>query len=104
MFDGIIANPPYIPSGRVDQLPLEVRQEPRESLDGGADGLRDVRELLEEAPGRLRPGGLMALECGEDQVDSILGEIRAAPWVGEVRPLHDLAGRSRGVVINRTES
>jgi release factor glutamine methyltransferase len=45
----LVANLPYIPSARIEQLDLGVREhEPRLALDGGSDGLRLIARLLEE--------------------------------------------------------
>jgi len=103
-FDGLIANPPYIPTAQVDRLPLDVRREPRLSLDGGADGMRHLRELLREAPRLLAPAGLMALECGEEQVEPLGERVCAAGWSQEVVPLRDLAQRPRGLLIVKRDS
>ena len=100
--DGILSNPPYVPSAHVDHLPLDVRQEPRESLDGGENGMRDLFQVLDQAPRVLASGGVLALECGEDQVGTLVQAARQTAWVGTVDPLHDLASRPRGVVITRT--
>ena len=97
--DGVISNPPYIPSAQVDRLPLDVRQEPRLSLDGGADGLDTLRALLAEAPRALHPGGLIALECGEQQVSELLQIVSGMAWVERATPVHDLADRPRGVLV-----
>ena len=96
--DGIVANPPYVPSAHVDRLPPDVRQEPRGSLDGGPDGLRDVRHLISEAKRLLAPGGLLAMECGEDQVGEALRLVRQGGWARRATPLMDLAQRPRGVL------
>jgi len=98
--DAIIANPPYIPSRQVDRLPCDVRQEPRMSLDGGHDGLRDLLQLLQEAQHLLRPGGLLAMECAEDQMDALIQVASAASWVEQVTPLRDLAARPRGILLD----
>jgi release factor glutamine methyltransferase len=69
-FDLIVSNPPYIPSDEFPNLQPEVRDfEPRKALDGGLDGLEVIRRILEEAPGFLRPGGLLLLEIGEGEAD-----------------------------------
>ena len=39
LFDGILTNPPYIPTGDIRGLAEEVRHEPMTALDGGRDGL-----------------------------------------------------------------
>jgi len=97
-FDGIISNPPYIPSGDVDCLPSEVRCEPRLSLDGGRGGLRDLARVLEEAPRLLAPDGLLVMECGEEHVPVLVQRLRQSTWVRRATPLDDLAGRARGVL------
>jgi release factor glutamine methyltransferase len=101
-FDGVIANPPYIPSAQVDRLPLDVRQEPRGSLDGGSDGFRDALHVMDRVPEVLRPDGVLVMECGEDQVERLAKTAAAGTWVGPTRRITDLAGRPRGVVITRS--
>lgn len=98
-FDGIISNPPYVPSGEVDRLPLDVRQEPRLSLDGGPDGLGELRHLLAEAPRLLSSEGVVVLECGEAHVEPLCRMARSASWVESAKPLEDLARRPRGVLL-----
>jgi len=63
-YDVIISNPPYEPSAHVDALPPEFQQEPRMSLDGGADGLDIIRKLLRQARERLVPRGIVMIEVG----------------------------------------
>lgn len=101
--DGIISNPPYVPSEDMDRLPLDVRREPCMSLDGGAEGMRDVWSLIEETPRVLLPGGVLALECGEEQVPRLVERLAASAWVKSVIPVADLAGRPRGVLAHRCE-
>ena len=98
-FDGLVSNPPYIPSDDVRRLPLDVRQEPHVSLDGGADGFDALRILLADASRLLLPGGVMVLECGETQVETLLAMAAAQSWVEQGHPLRDLADRPRGVLI-----
>jgi release factor glutamine methyltransferase len=72
-FDIITANPPYIPSGDIGRLPLDVRRgDPREALEGGRDGLRFHRRLAREADGYLNAGGCLVVEMGYDQRKAIV--------------------------------
>jgi len=103
-FDGIIANPPYIPTARVDRLPLDVRHEPRLSLDGGPDGMRDLSQLVTEVPRLLAPGGLCVLECGEDHAAKLLTNLTRRAWVDVAEVVHDVAGRPRGILCARKSS
>ena len=100
--DGIIANPPYLPSGQVDRLPPDVRQEPRGSLDGGPDGLRDLCYIMTAAARVLAPDGVLVMECGEEQVEFLVRSAAAAAWVKTAQPLRDMAGRPRGILVSRT--
>ena len=99
--DGIVSNPPYIPSDELTRLPRDVQHEPRASLDGGADGTRDLLQLLREGPDRLNAGGILALECGEEQVAVLQKEAQAMTVFDAIQPVRDLAGRPRGLVLLR---
>ncbi|MBM5817125.1 MAG: peptide chain release factor N(5)-glutamine methyltransferase [Cyanobacteria bacterium K_Offshore_surface_m2_239] len=69
----VVANPPYIPSGVVDQLEPVVRDhEPRLALDGGQDGLDCLRDIVASAPQALAPGGWLLLEHHHDQGQRVL--------------------------------
>jgi len=64
-FDLIVANPPYLTSAELAETQAEVREfEPASALVAGDDGLSDLRTILRDAPGRLAPRGLLALETG----------------------------------------
>ncbi len=99
--DAVVSNPPYVPSRQVERLPLDVRQEPRDSLDGGRGGMRHLKRLLEDAAAVVRPGGWLALECGEDHAVELVARSAAAGWAPPGCPVHDLAGRPRGVLLQR---
>ena len=71
-FDAIVSNPPYIPSGDIDDLQPEVaKYEPRGALDGGPDGLNYYRRIAHDAPGYLKPGGILAVEIGLGQAPTV---------------------------------
>lgn len=96
-FDLITANPPYIPTAELAELPLDVRGfEPHLALDGGADGLDLVREIAEQARQHLTPGGLLALEIGADQGPRTTEILREHGYV-DVELARDLGGRDRVV-------
>ena len=64
LFDLILSNPPYEPSAHVDRQAPEFAAEPRLAHDGGADGLRVVREIVRQATDRLVSEGLLVIEVG----------------------------------------
>ena len=95
-FELIVANLPYIPSAEIDGLSADVRSEPRQALDGGADGLALLRRLIEAAPELLQPEGCLALEVGAGQAGAVEEFLRGAGF-GGVRSRRDLAGIERVV-------
>jgi release factor glutamine methyltransferase len=71
-FDAIVSNPPYVPTDDAEQLHPQVREhEPALALFAGPDGLDVYRLLIPEAWHALKPGGLLALEIGHGQRDSL---------------------------------
>lgn len=69
--DLILSNPPYICSDVIPSLQPEVQKEPAMALDGGDDGLMFYREIAEHWSAFLKEDGLIAVEIGEDQGDSV---------------------------------
>jgi release factor glutamine methyltransferase len=95
--DMIVANLPYIPTAVIATLPREVREfEPRAALDGGPDGLRALRRLVEAAPTALRVGGWIALEVGEEQAGA-LASLMGAEGFTDIAARHDFRGVERYV-------
>ena len=76
----VISNPPYVPDAAIPRDP-EVRLfDPAMALYGGADGLDIVRVLSTRALQLLRPGGLLVIEHGELQGESIRDILTADGW------------------------
>lgn len=71
-FDLIVSNPPYIRSDEIEVLQSEVQREPHMALDGGEDGLDFYRAIAQRWIPKLKPGGLLIVECGEDEADEIM--------------------------------
>lgn len=93
-FDLIVSNPPYVPSGVIPGLAVEVRREPRLALDGGADGLDLIRRLVRESRERLDGGGRLLVESGADQTARIAELMAKAGFIG-IETIRDLAGLER---------
>lgn len=71
-FDLLVSNPPYICSDVIDTLMPEVREhEPRQALDGSADGLYFYRRILADCRAYLKPGGMLLFEIGYDQGEAV---------------------------------
>ena len=69
--DLIVSNPPYIKSADVETLQKEVQLEPRLALDGGEDGCDFYREIVSRWSRKLKKGGALAFELGENQADAV---------------------------------
>ncbi len=71
-FRYILANPPYIPTGELDDLPRDVREgEPREALTDDNDGLTFYRRWTRTLPPIITPGGRLIVECGDHAAESV---------------------------------
>ena len=70
-YDLIVANLPYVASSDRPILSREVLHDPEVALFSGPRGDEIVRRLIQEAPTRLKPGGLLALELGLGQADDL---------------------------------
>jgi release factor glutamine methyltransferase len=91
--DAIVSNPPYIPLEEIDDLPAEVRADPRLALAGGTEV---HRRLAEQAPRWLRSGGAIAMEIDPRQGEEV-AELLSRRFT-RVRVERDLAGRDRLVL------
>ena len=71
-FDVIACNPPYIPTGDLAGLDVDVRDyEPMLALDGGADGLDFYRAIAAHWGSALRLGGSLLFEVGIGQAPAV---------------------------------
>lgn len=95
--DAVVANLPYVPTGEIERLDRNVREyDPRAALDGGADGLRLIARLIEQAPAALRRPGWIFLEIGEDQGERV-AELLCAAGFTQIAVHLDLAHQPRVV-------
>ena len=99
-FDLIISNPPYIPTEVIKTLSPEVQSEPHIALDGGKDGLKIIKKIIDAASSFLKEGGLLALEIGFGQSEKVLkffsGQYWQTPFTGK-----DFAGIERFVFARK---
>jgi len=93
-FDVIVANLPYISTQDRQSLGPEVLHDPEVALFAGQRGDELVRELIEQAPARLKPGGLLALEVGLGQAASLSDLLREKNY-HDIEAKSDYSGVSR---------
>lgn len=96
-FDMIVSNPPYICTDVIKTLMPEVREhEPRQALDGSADGLLFYRRIIEDSVRYLKRGGMLFFEIGYDQGEAVKALMEQAGYL-EVCVKKDYAGLDRVV-------
>ncbi len=93
-FDLIISNPPYIAVADPHLAAGDVRFEPSSALVAGADGLDDLRLIVDQAPEHLLPGGRLLLEHGYDQAEAVR-RLMTERGFAEVESRRDLGGHER---------
>lgn len=93
-FDVIVSNPPYISAIDAHLGQGDLRFEPMGALTDGADGLSALTAIVQGAPARLVPGGVLWMEHGWDQASAVR-KILQDTGFSRVSSLHDLAGIER---------
>lgn len=97
-YQAILSNPPYIESLTIGNLQPEISlYEPREALDGGADGLKYYPSIFAGAFISLTSGGFVAVEVGAGQASRVV-ELAKSTGLHDVRCVNDLSGLERVVV------
>lgn len=96
--DIIVSNPPYIESGEISGLDINVRgYEPHLALDGGKDGLVYYRRIVQEAACFLKAGGILVFEIGYNQGAKVKNIMEESGYYGGLKLEKDLAGFDRCV-------
>ena len=91
-YHAIVSNPPYIAAQ--DSHLAALKHEPLQALAAGSDGLDDIRQIINDAPHHLLPGGWLLLEHGYDQSAQVC-ELLLARGFRQVQSRLDLAGITR---------
>lgn len=99
IFDIIVSNPPYIVTDVIETLSPEVRTyDPRGALDGGVDGLDAYRAIAGGAAVHLKPDGVVAVEIGYDQKDTV-SVVFSRQGFDLVQAVPDYGGNDRVLVF-----
>jgi release factor glutamine methyltransferase len=91
-FDLVVSNPPYIAEG--DPHLAALRFEPLQALTSGADGLKDLRDIIAAAPQHLKPGAWLLLEHGHDQ-SAVVQTLLTQQGFASIQSRLDQAGLTR---------
>ena len=72
-YDLIITNPPYIKNCKIKYLERDVAEfEPKLALDGGLDGLSEIRKVIMKSSELIKKNGIFILEIGFDQKNEVV--------------------------------
>ena len=94
VFDVIVANLPYVSTQERHTLSREVLHDPEVAVFASTRGDELVRELIAQAPSRLRPGGMLALEIGMGQSEALLSTLAETNY-RDICSRNDYSGRTR---------
>ena len=103
-FDVIVANPPYLTALEVSETTPEVQKfEPAVALSTAEDGLDALKEIVRDAPRYLVANGLLAMETGIAQHETLKGWLAEAGFEN-IESRADLTGRDRFVFARKPGS
>ena len=72
-YDLIVSNPPYIKTCKLKYLERDVvKFEPRLALNGGLDGLSEIRKVIKKSSELIKKNGKFILEIGFDQKNKVI--------------------------------
>ncbi|MCL1822571.1 MAG: peptide chain release factor N(5)-glutamine methyltransferase [Oscillospiraceae bacterium] len=95
--DCILVNPPYLTGLEIQKLQKEVTYEPEIALFGGKDGLDFYRKIFTLWSGKLKKGGLFAVEVGDGQAREVCGFMQNAGLFETPQIIKDYSGIERVV-------
>ena len=72
-YDLIVSNPPYIKKYKLKYLERDIAEfEPRLALNGGLDGLSEIRKTIKQSSELIKRSGKFILEIGFDQKNRVI--------------------------------
>jgi release factor glutamine methyltransferase len=100
--DFIVSNPPYLTESEMNSLPPDVEYEPKIALDGGDEGMKFYKGIINNSLRFLKKDGYLFLEIGIRQKESILDLIKRSEGYSDIEVLKDYAGFDRIVIAKKT--
>ena len=100
-YDLIVSNPPYIRSCKLKYLDKGVSEfEPKLAVDGGLDGLSEIRKVISKSSELIKKNGKFILEIGFDQKNKVINILkREGFYINST--LKDLANNDRCIVSTK---
>ena len=100
-YDLIVSNPPYIKTCKLKYLERDVAEfEPRLALDGGLDGLSEIRKVIKKTSELIKKNGKFILEIGFDQKNKVIELLnRKGFYINSIQK--DLANNDRCIVSTK---
>jgi release factor glutamine methyltransferase len=96
--DLIIANLPYVSESELPRVNT-YNFEPSLALNGGTDGLEQIRRLCTQLDEKLRPKGCLLLEIGQGQSKVVTSLLHHQFPTSEIEVMPDLSGIERVVSL-----
>ena len=100
-YDLIVSNPPYIKTCKLKYLERDVAEfEPKLALDGGLDGLSEIRKVIKKSSELIKKSGKFILEIGFDQKNKVINLLKKEGFY--INSTHkDLANNDRCIVSTK---
>ena len=100
-YDLIVSNPPYIKTCKLKYLERDVAEfEPRLALDGGLDGLSEIRKVIKKSSELIKKKGKFILEIGFDQKNDVIKLLKSEGfYINTIQK--DLANNDRCIVSTK---
>ena len=100
-YDLIVSNPPYINKLDLKYLERDVANfEPKLALDGGLDGLSEIRKVIKKSSELIKKNGKFILEIGFDQKNKVINLLKKEGFYIN-GTLKDLAKNDRCIVCTK---
>ena len=100
-YDLIISNPPYIKKSNLKCLEKDIGFEPKQALDGGLDGLSEIRKVINKSSELIKRSGHLIIEIGFDQKNKVKKILRDKGFYIK-KTVKDLSNHDRCIVSIKT--
>ena len=100
-YDIVISNPPYINKFKIKYLEKDVANfEPNLALNGGIDGLSEIRKVINKSSELIKTNGKLVLEIGFDQKNKVVNLLKKKGFYIN-KTIKDLANNDRCIVCTK---